>query len=239
MLFLQYIPMNVLNGLYNLTLLLSFPALMIFAAWYAPQYALDRKRGAIYTIMLYAVLFGIMFLLPEILTWFGVSDTLNSSRCFLFVLIPAVLFSKCFGIPSMQGCDYVIPSLFVARAVGKIGCGILGCCHGFPCDWGVYSSIAGERVFPLQWLEVTFCVTMVVVCIKGAKRYQYQANGRVYGLAMVVFGVERYLIQFLTTDYQFAIGFNMQSIYAILMFLLGLLTLYFVDNPIKTHRTKE
>lgn len=233
-LFLQNVPFEILNGIYYAMQVLSFPILACFSACYAPQYSMSRKKGALYALSVYIVLFALMYLVPTVLRALGISDSINSSRCFLFVLIPAAFFARLTDVDALQGSDFVIPSLFAARAIGKVGCAVVGCCHGFPCDWGVYSPVANARVFPLQLLEVTFCVIMATCCVLIAKHKQYHANGYVYGLAMTIFGIERYFIQFLTTDYQFAIGFNMQSVYAIIMTLLGLLVIYLADR--KSHK---
>lgn len=223
--FLESIPHEILRGIYNAMQILSFPAVALVGLVYAKHYGLQRKKGCIYSLAVYVLLFGLMYLIPKVVVLFGLSGSINSSRCFLLVLIPTLIYSRWFKISPLEGCDFVAPGLYIARAIGKLGCVIFGCCHGIACEWGMYSHAAHERVFPLHLIEMLSCVLITVVVLLYSKRKNYNAGGKAYAISMLMLGAVRYLGQFSTEKI-----FNEQSVYAILMILLGLAILYFADR---------
>lgn len=68
----------------------------------------------------------------------------------------AVLMSLLLGVPLGGYLDAVAPTLFLAVAVGRIGCFLTGCCAGrITAGWGVWSSDrrVGARRIPAQLIE--------------------------------------------------------------------------------------
>jgi phosphatidylglycerol:prolipoprotein diacylglycerol transferase len=61
------------------------------------------------------------------------------------------------GLPVGTYLDDSTPGLFLAVAIGRVGCFFAGCCAGrlTPSRWGVWSSDrrVGARRIPTQWLE--------------------------------------------------------------------------------------
>ena len=196
---------------------ISFPLVALTGAFYAKRYGLRRRIGARYITLAYIMLFGVMYLWPWVLELFGINGGLVSSRCFLLVLLPTALLSRPFHLTAWEGADFAAPALYLARAVGKVGCLVNGCCYGVPWEHGIFSHVQMTRAVPLPLYESIACVLIAAVTVRVAKSRGYHANGMAYGASLLLLGLSRYLIQLATPDI-----FNNQSVYAIVMVLLGL-----------------
>jgi phosphatidylglycerol:prolipoprotein diacylglycerol transferase len=68
----------------------------------------------------------------------------------------AVLFAAAQGLAIGAYLDGVTPGIFMAVAIGRVGCFLTGCCAGRPtAGWGIWSSDrrVGARRIPAQLLE--------------------------------------------------------------------------------------
>ena len=68
----------------------------------------------------------------------------------------AVLFAAAQGLAIGAYLDSVAPGIFLAVAIGRVGCFLTGCCAGRPtAGWGIWSSDrrVGARRVPAQLLE--------------------------------------------------------------------------------------
>ena len=78
------------------------------------------------------------------------------------------------GQPVLLAADVAVIAVGATLTFGRIGCLMVGCCHGRPCRFGVrYSSehaaegftagLVGVRLFPLQIVECFFALVIVAV----------------------------------------------------------------------------
>ncbi len=60
--------------------------------------------------------------------------------------------------------DAIEPGAMILIMFTKFRCLLVGCCHGIPCSWGIYSERIDSIVFPVQWVEagMTFCIFILV-----------------------------------------------------------------------------
>ena len=76
--------------------------------------------------------------------------------------------------PVLRYLDFTILGLGLFLAFGRLGCLMVGCCHGRPHAWGVSyrlehiaagfpSYLAGVRLFPIQALESLWVLAIVIV----------------------------------------------------------------------------
>ena len=206
---------------------LSFAVLAAFALICATRYKISRSAGAIYALLIYGALFATMYLISWIGIALGFGFRLVSSQVALFVPIPAALLAKKSGLSTLEGCDFTAPALYLARAVGKIGCLIYGCCYGRPWAHGIYSHVQNVKAIPLPLYESISCLLIACITVYAAKRRGYHAGGRAYGISLILLGIVRYLVILATPDV-----FNDQSITAVVMVLLGLVLLYHAEHPL-------
>ncbi len=92
----------------------------------------------------------------------------------LAVLGTAFLLVRALGQPVLLGLDITMLGIGAFLVSGRIGCLMVGCCHGRPSGWGVCYTAAhaatgfpsyyiGLRLFPIQAIESFWVVCVVVV----------------------------------------------------------------------------
>lgn len=99
----------------------------------------------------------------------------------------------------------ILPTIPLGHALGRIGCFFAGCCYGIPHQ-GLLSVIythpvggapTGIGLFPVQCLEALLNVAVGLFLLFGSK----QASGYRVTLAyLMLYGVERFLLEFLRYD---------------------------------------
>jgi len=108
--------------------------------------------------------------------------------------------------------DATAPSLALGHILGRIGCFINGCCYGKACDaWFGFSypdnyNVYGNpnlvptsvKLYPVQLFESTMNLVILAVLLFFLNRMK--KPGQVAGLYMIMYGVTRFLLEFLRGD---------------------------------------
>ena len=115
--------------------------------------------------------------------------------------------------------DVTILGVGTFLAFGRIGCLMVGCCHGRPCPWGIrYRSehadegfahyLVGVRLFPIQALESLF-VFLVVIAGSVAVLRGHPA-GTAFTLYTIGYGFARFCLEFFRgdSDRPYTLGFS-------------------------------
>jgi hypothetical protein len=125
------------------------------------------------------------------------------------VIATSTLFLHLVRQPVLPYLDVLVLGLALFVACGRIGCLMVGCCHGRPCNWGVCygedhadagfpRSLVGVRLFPIQAIE-----SAIALCIAGCgfplllKDHQ---PGAVLGFYVIAYGAARFCMEFLRGD---------------------------------------
>lgn len=149
-------------------------------------------------------------------------------------------------LPLLIMFDAVAPGLALAYAVGRVGCFLVGDDYGLPTDsWvgiafpeGLPPSTAGYlrsagadipasvpdsaimKVHPTQLYEVAAGLLMFVVLSKFGRRQL--RPGQLWGLFLILYGVERFLIEFVRAKTDHVLyGLTTSQIASVLVFVLG------------------
>jgi phosphatidylglycerol:prolipoprotein diacylglycerol transferase len=141
-------------------------------------------------------------------------NTLQSGGVFSGGLIGALLMAAWYirrrHMPALRTCDGFAPGLAFGHVLGRFGCFAAGCCYGKPTDhfWGVIfknplaNSWAGtplnERLEPTQLIEAAAEFFNFVLLMWLLKRKKF--DGQVFASFMILYGIERYFIEFLRGD---------------------------------------
>jgi len=119
------------------------------------------------------------------------------------------LFLRLIGQPVLPYLDITVLGIGLFLACGRIGCLMVGCCHGRPWHWGVrYSDehahagfpeyLVGVKLFPIQAVESIFALCVVafgmVLVIKG------YPPGSALVFYVVGYGWGRFCIEFARGD---------------------------------------
>jgi phosphatidylglycerol---prolipoprotein diacylglyceryl transferase len=141
-------------------------------------------------------------------------NTLQAGGVFSGGLIGALLAAAWYmrrqHMPILRTTDGFAPGLAFGHVLGRFGCFFAGCCYGKPTNhfWGVVftnplaNSVSGTplgvRIEPTQLIEAfaEFCNFLFLTWLLGRKKF----DGQVWATFMILYGVERYFIEFLRDD---------------------------------------
>lgn len=135
-------------------------------------------------------------------TFYG--GLIGGAGCFLVIyfLVGKAMFkenkehiSRFFDIADIAAC-----SIAIAHSLGRVGCLMVGCCHGKPtAAWfGIKMVTLGYKVVPTQLFEAIFLAVLFVYLILRVKDKQTYCL-QIY---MCVYGVWRFIIEYMRNDYR-------------------------------------
>lgn len=92
--------------------------------------------------------------------------------------------------------DAIEPGAIILIMFTKFRCLYVGCCHGIPCSWGIYSEKIHTTVFPVQIVEacMSFCI-FVLVWYLSQKPFFRRGMALFMGGGLFCFG--RFFLEFL------------------------------------------
>lgn len=191
---------------YGFLLFLGFIAGIVLARSRAEKFGL--KPDAIYDLAFWAILLGILgarglFILQdlphytknprEIFTQFS---GLTSFGGLLGGFLGVLIYVKRAKQRLWPVLDTVAPSFLLAHAIGRIGCLLNGCCHGFACDlpWAVPINGLPGRYHPAQVYDSIMNIVMLVILLRVERRGF--APGQTFGAMLFLHGITRVIYEF-------------------------------------------
>ena len=106
----------------------------------------------------------------------------------------AVLVALGRGLPLGAYLDAVTPGVFIAVAIGRIGCFLTGCCAGRQtAGWGLWSSDRriGARRIPTQLLESAVGLVLAMASAGAVLGHLAAGSGFVFLMTILVYGLAR------------------------------------------------
>ena len=147
--------------------------------------------------------------------------------------------------------DIVMPEVARAQAFGRIGCFLAGCCYGRPTD-SVFGVVfpedslapAGIKLIPTQLISAAgdFAIAIILIILadvvfKKAKESSLKAKtgfGMVSGdigcIYMFLYGIGRFLVEFLRNDVRGTVGNLSTSQFISLFIVAGSIILYVINH---------
>jgi phosphatidylglycerol---prolipoprotein diacylglyceryl transferase len=125
-------------------------------------------------------------------------------------LIAAAWYIRRHRMPALSTCDAFAPGLAFGHAIGRVGCFAAGCCYGKPTThfWGVTftnplaASLVGtplnQALEPTQLFESAIELANFFILMWMLKRRKFE--GQVFAAYLMLYGVARYLLEFLRDD---------------------------------------
>jgi len=123
-----------------------------------------------------------------------------------------------------------MPSLPLMYAIGKIGCFLVGYCHGIEYN-GVfsvvykYSNLVSSNIslFPIQIVEtIFFLMIFIYMIVKHSKK---QFNQKTMGISFILCGMTKFLLDFLRMSHK-NIFLSLNQYISILFIIIGLIIYY-------------
>jgi prolipoprotein diacylglyceryltransferase len=182
---------------------------LVLATWLAMGLALHQHLS-------FWTMFGIV--LAAVLVFFGLAwltrvlqggESLTYYHHELTILAVAAALAWVSGQPILPYLDITILAIGLFLACGRVGCLMVGCCHGRPFGWGVcyreehaaagfVRYLVGVRLFPVQALEALWVAG--VVLIGSLLVLDGRPPGTALAWAVVSYGMGRFLFEFLRGD---------------------------------------
>lgn len=150
------------------------------------------------------------------------------------------------GIGFLLLADILAPSIALGAALTRVGCFLSGCCFGSPTDlpWGVVfppSSPAGAwalsiassaaALHPVQLYDSFGSMFIVLLLLKFERRLA--GNGRLFGAFLVLYGILRFLLDFLRyyEPNMIAAGLSLNQVLSLGLVICGILLVSRRRNP--------
>lgn len=135
------------------------------------------------------------------------------------VIATSALFLRLTRQPILPYLDVLVLGLGLFLAFGRIGCFMVGCCHGRPCRWGVRYGrnhadagfpryLVGVKLFPIQAIESLFAFCLVAFGLSII--LNPHAPGSVLLFYVVAYGCGRFCLEFVRgdADRRYLFGFS-------------------------------
>jgi phosphatidylglycerol:prolipoprotein diacylglycerol transferase len=160
------------------------------------------------------------------------------------VILVVLLAVKRYSLDLWKVADVAAPPLALAHSIGRLGCTSAGCCYGrpvpnaedvtvgvhfmkdFPFFYVVFPQGAvapyGIPLYPTQILEAlgNFLIFLILILLFRKKSF----NGEVFTVYMVLYGAERFLLEFYrgVTPPIEGLGLTWNQVASVLMVVLAL-----------------
>lgn len=125
------------------------------------------------------------------------------------IVMMATLFLKLINRPILPYLDVTLLGIGAFLFCGRVGCLMVGCCHGRPCKWGICygethvgsgftHSYKGVRLFPIQAVESLWVLVVVFIGVV----FVLTGPGSSYALAWYVihYDIGRFVFEFARGD---------------------------------------
>lgn len=168
-----------------------------------------------------------------------------------------MFYTKIKKLPFLEYFDLVMPEIALAQGFGRLGCFLAGCCYGRETD-GVFGVMfpegsmapSGVRLIPTQLISSAGDFINMAILLFVAARFGYTAcmqkkkagehvkrhlcAGDIGSLYMIIYGIGRFLIEFLRNDYRGEIG-----IFSTSQFISLFIVLFGVGLMVFNHKFKS
>lgn len=158
-------------------------------------------------------------------------QTANIAVAFTALPLVVWLCAKTFNTSVGFAGDVVALALLGFHTFGRSGCTFIGCCYGFPCDWGLYSHQTGANQFPVWWVESLFTLAIFVFVICRICRKGYTPDGKNLPYFLLLYGTCRFFSEFTresTHEHWIFWRFSDVHVHMLLMAAVGGLMLWYV-----------
>ncbi|MFH1074214.1 MAG: prolipoprotein diacylglyceryl transferase [Candidatus Firestonebacteria bacterium] len=131
--------------------------------------------------------------------------------------------------------DTVIPAVALGQAIGRLGCFMRGCCYGRETGrFGIIFKDIGDNIphIPTQLIESAAVLCIFFFLIHKKPKFK----GELLSLYLILYGIVRFLIEFLRGDDRGPVFFNLVSVSQIISLLVGIFAVI-LYRRLKTSKT--
>lgn len=133
--------------LYNAFFVAGFVAVFLCAWFTCKNYKIPRGKALLFVVLVYTISVIWMFFQCWVENGFKGWGGNNIVRTFVWIPAAVWIVGKIMKVDWLRGCDFVAPCVPLVQGVAHWGCIFAGCCHGYPCEWGIYNPMLDKRCF--------------------------------------------------------------------------------------------
>lgn len=209
--------------LYDLFFGMGFVGVFIYLINICKHYDIPKWKTVVFTILVYTSTLVWMFFLYWAESGFQHWGGNNIVRVFWWLGIFVYPVSRLLKLDYWECLDFVAPCLCINHGIAHIGCVFAGCCHGYPCNWGVYNNLLGVRCFPNQPIEAAVAIGLAVYIWHREKEKGYGKgiDGLSFPIMLMMFGYSRFLLEFLRDNEKIFLGISSLAIHALVNAMIG------------------
>lgn len=152
---------------------------------------------------------------------------------FPLLMFGTLLMAVIFRVHWRNASDLLAPMPFVMHGFYRVACTFFGCCHGYLCDWGIYNPIIKQTTIPVQLFECMVSFGIVIFLLLRSAKRNFLADGKSLPIGMIIYGVTRFITEFLHDNEKGFLGFAATNIYALLMVIVGIVAICIIDRANK------
>jgi prolipoprotein diacylglyceryltransferase len=143
------------------------------------------------------------------------------------IFIPIVIYLLCLAIdmPFTRTLDFLAPCAALHHGIAHIFCIFPGCCHGYPCSFGIWNKELKDYLFPVQLFESATSLLIFWFMVRYAKKKKYDVHGISYGQYLFLFGITRTFWEFFRDNTPERWQISIFQYYSFAAFVLGMIWL--------------
>jgi phosphatidylglycerol---prolipoprotein diacylglyceryl transferase len=144
----------------------------------------------------------------------------------IFAILTIIIYLKYKKENISKWSDFFIPQLFLALAIGRIGCFFNGCCFGKLTNlpWAVFQH--NNYLHPTQlYLSINAFLLFFLFSFLKKKRI-IRTQGNLFLYALITYSSTRFLIEFFRTYQNYYLGLSLSQIISLLLIIIITFILY-------------
>lgn len=227
---------------------------VIFTSWYGAKYKISKLKSFIIGLVYLIIYIILVKFLGWAATGFKYLGPENAVKSYLFLPFFVFLISKISNIKFIKLLDMLAAPSVMAYGLGHLACIFAGCCHGFSYYEGTFlfnlsMFLTGTNKLPIQLGEsITALIIFAIVYYLG-ERKKHSANGILFCTWYILFGIERFLWEFLRDNKKLILfsefdscggffGISELALWALSMLIIGIILLYYIKKKEKKELEK-
>lgn len=227
--------MGLSKVLYDVFFALGFVSVMVGLLWFGKKLEIPLWKIAATVCIVYPLVVLWMFIMFWMESGFTSWGGNNIVRIFVYVPVIGLPVAKLLKLDSKKTLSFLSFAPLLVHGVSHFGCVFFGCCHGYPCSFGVYNPFYQDFRFPIQPIEALTAVAIVVFLLLRARKKKYEPDGNEYPLMLILFGSTRFIFEFFRDNDKMFWGISNLAIHAFFMFVVGLIWIVVMKK--KAHAT--
>ncbi len=216
---------DIYGTIYDLNGTTAYIVAIIFVMWYGKKLGVSIVKAVLSTVIVYLCSNYTMLAFIQIGS-FLIRFSGNVVAFFIYIPLYCIFFSKPLNCSWKSMWDYIMCAPLIVHIVCRWGCVFMGCCRGFPSEWGIYNLRTDCIVFPIQIIESMIAFAILCAVLYRSKKRGYKADGYNVPIILISYGVVRFFLEYFHDNTKYFFGLSQMALHSILMVIVGIAAWY-------------